>query len=40
MPFSAIKQTTTRGLTQQAITLNRSAALIVSKAGGFKLGQP
>jgi hypothetical protein len=39
MPFSAIKQTTTRGLTQQAITLRRSAAPIVSKVGGFKLGQ-
>jgi hypothetical protein len=32
MPFTAMKQTTTRGLTQQAITL-------MSKVGGFKLGQ-
>jgi hypothetical protein len=33
------QQTTTRLLTQQAITLSRWAALIVSKVGGFKFGQ-
>jgi hypothetical protein len=31
--------TTTRGVAQRAITLSRSVALIVSKVGGFKLGQ-
>jgi hypothetical protein len=39
MPFGAIKQTTTRGVAQRAMTLKRSAAPIVSKVGGFKLGQ-
>jgi hypothetical protein len=39
MPFGAVKQTTTRGVAQRAMTLSRSVALIVSTVSGFKLGQ-